>query len=110
MRSISKRIQRIKKEFELTNVGLSKIAEISKQSVGNWINKGATPTSKPLLNLKNNLGINPNWVIYGVEPMLEIQEKEDPILKMINALDPTQRDIAIAFIQGLKAAAKIEAA
>jgi len=108
MDSIPERIQRIKKEFKLSNVGLSKIAEISKQSVGSWINQGAAPASRPLLNLKNKLGINPNWVIYGIEPMLEPQAKEDLILKMMGSLDPAQQKIAIAFINGLIAANKNE--
>lgn len=76
MQSIADRITQIKTEFDMSNVELGKVAGVSKQAVGRWLNHGAVPASEALINLRERLGVSDVWILEGRGPMKVIPDDD----------------------------------
>lgn len=87
MSSISDRIKAIKLHFGIrTNVELARIAHCSKQRVGNWLNSDQVPSQDALIALRQNLGVNDEWVLTGKGSML-VRPQDNDFIEKIRKLE-----------------------
>ena len=97
--TISTRIVHIKEVFNIpSNAALADFAQVTKVTVGNWINKNTMPSSEALTALRKEFGINPDWVRTGEEPMLlppeSPKELQHYIDQNLESLSEEERKIA----------------
>ena len=71
---ISERIMRLRKELDLTQSGLGKLAGVSKAAVSQWESGTTVPQRVSLSMLKENCSINPDYIINGAKPKYLYQE------------------------------------
>lgn len=75
---IANRMHQLKRELQLDQVGISRLAGVTKQAVGKWFSGDSCPQRDALANLKQRAGINDEWVLNGAGPILLTQGVEEP--------------------------------
>lgn len=106
METISDRIKAIKKRYGLRNVDLADLAGVTKQSVGRWVNDGATPSQEALIALRDQLGISDEWVLTGRGGM-DAKARESGFISRLAAIEdrlsPEDTDLLVAMALNLAA-------
>lgn len=105
---IALRIHQIARHLEIDQTTLGRYACVSKQAAGKWFSGLSRPQHEALMNLKNNLNINPEWIMAGKGEMLlaqdhgvretkatyntteQLSETENLVLKYIKQLNTTE--------------------
>lgn len=88
---------------------LAAILDTSVQSISDMQLGKRLPTLEHIDTLADKLGVNPNWLIRGVEPIfLEKGEQEEDMIVMLTKgislgkVDPEKGEKAIAYIRSLQ--------
>ncbi len=82
---ISERIGAIKHKFGLKNTDLARLADVSKQAVGGWLNEGKIPSHDAAKKLRESLRVREDWLRLGVGEMMEDAPSPDQIKEEMHA-------------------------
>lgn len=73
MSTVADRVKTLRKQLKLTQSALGHCAGgISKQAVSQWERGITEPQWEALNALKRSRGVNPDWLLHGTEPMLDL--------------------------------------
>ena len=64
-KNISGRVKRIKEHFAWNNVQLAQEAGVTRQAVGEWVNKDVSPSQEALIRLRTRHCISDIWLLSG---------------------------------------------
>lgn len=85
--TVSDRIIRLKKHFKWNDVELGAAAGVTKQAVGQWINRGAIPDRSALIKLREGAGVSDVWILSGKGDMI-LRPKWDPFVGQLAEFSP----------------------
>jgi transcriptional regulator with XRE-family HTH domain len=66
---------------------LSKRLDITERQAGNYLNGVKMPTLEGVIDLANKLGVNPNWLLAGIGPMIPLTQEEITHIINLRTLD-----------------------
>lgn len=101
--SIGKRIADLITKKKISNAGLARAIDVSRPTIGNWIEGKSMPSGENLNNLANALGVDPNWLVTGEpQPKLSIPAQA---IEEWDADTPLENDeVEIKFFKDFKLA------
>ena len=75
--SIGQRISKLMLDMDVSNAKLARMIEVSRPTIGNWIEGKSAPTGENLTNLANALKVDPNWLMSGKESQVRLDNNVD---------------------------------
>ena len=102
------RLKQVMEERDISASELSRLSGVGKSDISNYLNGKYMPKQDKVFLLANALGVNPGWLMTGVEQRTESEESEAPITdearilaKGIDKLPPEQRAQALAVVRAM---------